>query len=81
MANSGHYFAYGSNLNVDDLAQREVHLAGLSAISPAWLPDHELVFGYRSMTPRGSVLDIRHATAKRYLGVLAQITGRWVAVP
>ena len=35
MANSGHYFAYGSNLNVDDLAQREVHLAGLSAISPA----------------------------------------------
>jgi gamma-glutamylcyclotransferase (GGCT)/AIG2-like uncharacterized protein YtfP len=81
MANSGHYFAYGSNLNVDDLERRGVHPEGLSAISPAWLPDHELVFGYRSMTRRGGVLDILPRVGHLVPGVVFELaSSEWPAL-
>ena len=57
------YFAYGSNLHLDDLARwcdEHGHVASaIGAPVPAWLPDHELVFHYRSKVRRGGAVDFR----------------------
>ena len=57
------YFAYGSNLDFEhwDLccANKGFDAASIEPLGPAWLPDHELVFHYRSRPQNGGVLDVR----------------------
>ncbi len=57
------YFAYGSNLDLVDLYRWCVERGHPDArprlVGPAWLPDHELVFHYRSAARGGGALDVR----------------------
>lgn len=59
------YFAYGSNLNADDLAnwciEKGHDPVDLNLVTPAWLPDHRLTFPFRSSGRDGGVLDIAEA--------------------
>ena len=71
------YFAYGSNLNLNDLEKwcqrigRPFALTGKAA--PAYLPDHETVFDYFSESRRGGVLDLRPAVGKVVPGALFEV--------
>ncbi|MFO0696452.1 MAG: gamma-glutamylcyclotransferase [Polyangiales bacterium] len=57
------YFAYGSNLNVDDFrrycTENGLDASVLRPLGRAFLPDHEPVFHYRSSERGGGVLDVR----------------------
>jgi gamma-glutamylcyclotransferase (GGCT)/AIG2-like uncharacterized protein YtfP len=63
------YFAYGSNLDEDNWAlwcdKKGYDPRSIELLGPAWLPDHELVFRYRSRLRNGGALDVRqrHGTA------------------
>jgi gamma-glutamylcyclotransferase (GGCT)/AIG2-like uncharacterized protein YtfP len=63
------YFAYGSNLDEENWSlwcdQRGYDAASIEPLGPAWLPDHELVFRYKSRLRNGGALDVRprHGTA------------------
>ncbi len=63
------YFAYGSNLDEENwelwCRRKGFDAASIEPVGPAWLPDHELVFHYRSRLRKGGALDIqpRHGTA------------------
>ena len=63
------YFAYGSNLDEENWAlwceKKGYEAASIEPLGPAWLPDHELVFHYRSRLRDGGALDVRrrHGTA------------------
>ncbi len=72
------YFAYGSNLNTQDLEKwcermgRPCALTGRGV--PAFLPDHDLVFDYLSPSRKGGVLDLRPAIGKIVPGALFEVT-------
>jgi gamma-glutamylcyclotransferase (GGCT)/AIG2-like uncharacterized protein YtfP len=71
------YFAYGSNLNLNDLEKwcqrigRPFALSGKA--TAAFLPDHETVFDYLSESRRGGVLDLRPAVGKVVPGALFEV--------
>lgn len=71
------YFAYGSNLNLNDLEKwcqrigRPFALSGKA--TAALLPDHEAVFDYLSESRRGGVLDLRPAVGKVVPGALFDV--------
>lgn len=71
------YFAYGSNLNLKDLAKwcqtigRPPALTGVG--TPAYLPDHDLVFDYDSPSRKGGVLDLRPSIARVVPGALFEV--------
>lgn len=72
------YFAYGSNLNTQDLEKwcermgRPCALTGRGV--PAYLPDHEPVFDYLSPSRKGGVLDLRPGIGKIVPGALFEVT-------
>jgi hypothetical protein len=74
MTNERLYFAYGSNLNLDDwhcwCAERGYPCDLLEPVCPAALPDHELIFGHDSTSRRGGVLDIRRSRGHIVRGML-----------
>lgn len=82
---AGFYFAYGSNLNDDDRrrwsdARRRAAIA-LRPIARAWLPDHEVVFGYESQTRNGGVLDVRARRGSAVPGVVYGVDAEcWAAL-
>jgi len=63
------YFAYGSNLDEESWVlwceRKGYDPRSLESLGPAWLPDHELVFHYRSRLRDGGALDVlpRRGTA------------------
>lgn len=65
------YFAYGSNLNAEDL----FHSTGLrlTVISNAILPDYELVFNYRSRSRQGGAASVEPAEGHAVAGVLFEL--------
>jgi len=67
------YFAYGSNLDHDDLARwsRERGLPAIELDAPrlAYLPDRRLAFTHRSTTRGGGVLDVPPALGCAVMGV------------
>jgi len=71
------YFAYGSNLNLRDLGRwcqtlgRPLALTGKGI--PAFLPDHEAIFDYRSESRKGGVLDLRPSIGKVVPGALFEV--------
>jgi len=68
------YFAYGSNLHdVDRRAWGRRRGTGDplgEPLGPAWLPDHELAFHYRSHVRRGGALDVRPSPGQAVPGML-----------
>ena len=74
------YFAYGSNLNLEDFdqfCQRNKFPAGLMHHQGnAWLPDHELAFSRFSSGREGGVLDVRPCPGQLVPGALFRIDGR-----
>jgi hypothetical protein len=57
-----HYFGYGSNLDATDwqgFCATQSLTASLQPQGPAWLPDHELAFDYRSERRGGGALNVR----------------------
>ncbi|HWR97562.1 MAG TPA: gamma-glutamylcyclotransferase [Candidatus Methanoperedens sp.] len=72
------YFAYGSNLNLRDLAKWCELMGRPSALSdpglPAYLPDHELVCDYFSPSRKGGVLDLRPSVGKLVPGALFEVS-------
>lgn len=74
------YFAYGSNLDRENWAQ---FCAGYDAdpdcmkpIGPAFLPDCELVFNYRSVLRTGGALNIRERRGHYVHGALFEVSDR-----
>lgn len=74
------YFAYGSNMDVENWAR---FCAGYDAdpdcmkpIGPAMLPDCELVFNYRSVLRSGGALNIRERKGHFVHGVLFEVSQR-----
>lgn len=67
---SRHYFAYGSNLNLGELAGRGVPVESMQALGPAWLPDRELAFDYLSRSRGGGALDVVHCMGQAVPGVV-----------
>lgn len=72
------YFAYGSNLNTRDWqgwCEREGYSPdSLQPLFPAFLPDRELRFTYRSTTRGGGVLDVVPRPGKLVPGVVFEVT-------
>lgn len=73
------YFAYGSNLDRDDLArwcgERGLDDPGLIPVGPAFLPDRRLAFTHRSTTRGGGVLDVPPSVGSAVEGVLFRVAG------
>lgn len=71
------YFAYGSNLDSEDwglwCANKGYDPASIEALGPAWLPDHELVFHYRSRLRKGGALDVRPRLGAAVPGALFRV--------
>lgn len=71
------YFAYGSNLNADDLQEwcEEADFDNplLEVVTRAFLPDHEYIFNYTSPRRGGGVLNLRKRTAQAVHGVVFQV--------
>lgn len=71
------YFAYGSNLNIKDVERwcqtlgRPLALTGKGV--PAYLPDHDVIFDYRSASRKGGVLDLRPDIGKIVPGALFEV--------
>ncbi len=72
------YFAYGSNLNFEDLQnycrKNNFPFPFEEKISNGYLPDHELIFNYYSETREGGALNIRPETGQVVPGVLFKIS-------
>ena len=76
------YFAYGSNLNQEDLAEwcrgMNVDFPLGRRVGPAWLPDFRLVFDHFSPGRRGGVCNIRPAVGGVVPGALFEVPpGGW----
>ena len=71
-AGSIHYFAYGSDLNLGDPEAGGSRIPGISAITHAWLPDHELVFEHGT-EEHADVLDIPHRVGHLVPGVVFDV--------
>ncbi|MBX3273365.1 MAG: gamma-glutamylcyclotransferase [Sandaracinaceae bacterium] len=73
------YFAYGSNLHLDDLSrfcrERGYDAGAIRPLGPAWLPDHEPVYHYRSIARRGGALSVREAFGRATPGLLFEVDG------
>lgn len=71
------YFAYGSNLDADNweawCVTRGYEAASIEPVCPAWLPDHELVFRYRSRLRAGGALDVRERRGTATPGALFRV--------
>ncbi|MGB8329331.1 MAG: gamma-glutamylcyclotransferase [Polyangiales bacterium] len=71
------YFAYGSNLDSESWMRwcetRGYAPASIEALGPAWLPDHELVFHYRSRLRKGGALDLRPLRGSTIPGALFRV--------
>ena len=71
------YFAYGSNLDEENWAlwcqRKGFDPSSIEALGPAWLPDHELVFRYRSRLRKGGALDIRRRLGTAIPGALFRV--------
>jgi gamma-glutamylcyclotransferase (GGCT)/AIG2-like uncharacterized protein YtfP len=85
MSTTDPYFAYGSNLNADDLARclqrHRVDPQECKPLTRATLPDHELSFGYCSHSRGGGALDVRQRRGSVVEGVLFTTTARaWGAL-
>ncbi|MFW5836427.1 MAG: gamma-glutamylcyclotransferase [Desulfovibrionaceae bacterium] len=77
------YFAYGSNLDSQDLRRwcaENGHAYPLqNCLGPTWLPDHELAFTLRSSARNGGVLDVVHCNGRVVQGVLFEVPDDKVA--
>ena len=66
-------FAYGSNMATDDLKRRIVDEAGsadgLVRVAGAFLPDHQLVWNYRSSTRKGGAANVERCYGRELPGV------------
>jgi len=76
------YFAYGSNLNEEDLrdwCNREGHgYPFIGEVTDAFLPDHEYVFNVHSNARGGRVLNLRSRVAQAVHGVVFHLReGAW----
>lgn len=72
------YFAYGSNLDFEDLraSERFAELADLlEPVGPATLPDWELAFSRYSAGRGGGVLDVRPRVGATASGMLCRVHG------
>ncbi len=71
------YFAYGSNLDSENwnlwCAKEGYDPSSIEALGPAWLPDHELVFHYRSRLRKGGALDVRPRLGAAIPGALFRV--------
>jgi len=71
------YFAYGSNLDAESWADwcrtRGYDSACIEPLGPAWLPDHELVFRYRSRLRAGGALDVQPRLGTATPGALFRV--------
>jgi gamma-glutamylcyclotransferase (GGCT)/AIG2-like uncharacterized protein YtfP len=73
------YFAYGSNLNIDDLREYEkrkekVFVDSINILDGIFfLPDYELQFPVKSSTRKGGVLDVTPNTGHAVAGKLFEI--------
>ena len=71
------YFAYGSNLNINDFEQwclsRGYPAGLLTPVGRASLRDFELSFGYHSSSREGGVLDIREGRGRLVPGVIFEV--------
>ena len=74
------YFAYGSNLDWRNwsrfCARHNADPHCMKAIGPAFLPDVELVFNYRSVLREGGALNIRLRKGQAVHGVLYEVNAR-----
>jgi len=72
------YFAYGSNMNKDDLEQwcKEKGYSPIELVSPvkATLLDHKLCFTHYSPKRKGGVADIIPCENEKVEGILCQVT-------
>ena len=78
------YFAYGSNLNAQDLQrwcrEENVPYRPLKRRCVAYLPDHELAFTFKSKRREGGVLDIRSRIGQAVAGVVFEIDDAQLAI-
>lgn len=79
------YFGYGSNLDDVDwrawCGRRGVDPGVLRPLRPAWLPDEEPAFRYRSTGREGGVLDLRPRPGSATPGALFEVRpGGWEAL-
>lgn len=72
------YFAYGSNLNADDLRnwcmRKGLSSDFLKFLSVGYLPDCELVFNHYSFDRKGGVLNLRERTGQLTEGVIFEVS-------
>jgi len=71
------YFAYGSNLDHENWAlwceKKGYDVASIEPLGPAWLPDHELIFHYKSRLRNGGALDVRPRHGTTIPGALFRV--------
>jgi len=71
------YFAYGSNLDSENWAlwceKKGYDADSIEPLGPAWLPDHEPVFHYRSRLRKGGALDVRPSRGTAIPGALFRV--------
>ncbi len=71
------YFAYGSNLDVDNWVQwcetKGYDPASIEPLGRAWLPDYEPVFHYQSRLRKGGALDVRPRRGTATPGALFRV--------
>ena len=74
-----YYFAYGSNLNLDDFtiwcSRNSLSDAKLIPIGLAQLPDYRLAFSHKSVSRRGGALNIEGQVGAVVEGVLFEVQG------
>jgi gamma-glutamylcyclotransferase (GGCT)/AIG2-like uncharacterized protein YtfP len=74
------YFAYGSNLDIENwalwCANKGFDQDSIVPLGPAWLPDYELVFHYQSRLRKGGALDVRPRRGTSIPGALFRVH-RW----
>lgn len=76
------YFAYGSNLNLEELSAASATYGlpddAIKPFSPAWLPDMNLVFDYYSTSRGGGTLNVQPVKGGLVSGYLLQLSpGAW----
>jgi gamma-glutamylcyclotransferase (GGCT)/AIG2-like uncharacterized protein YtfP len=71
------YFAYGSNLDVENWVQwceaKGYDPASIELLGRAWLPDYEPVFHYQSRLRKGGALDVRPRKGTATPGALFRV--------
>lgn len=72
------YFAYGSNLNLEELSAAGAAYGlqddAIKPVSPAWLPDMNLIFDYYSTSRGGGALNVQPAKGGLVSGYLLQLS-------